>query len=109
MLPSIVDRRLTGSMRYAPKPLIASRHSWPARRAIPVYLRPLGPLLAKLQPPVLVDARMRKHAAAEVQRGLTPVTIGLGPNFELGRTCDLAVETSWDQVGPSSSRVSTSI
>src|SRR5215470_12737291 len=35
---------------------------------IPIYTRPLGPLLAALAPKVLVDARMRKHSAPEVLR-----------------------------------------
>lgn len=40
-----------------------------ARGAIPVYVRPWRPLLAKLGHRVLVDARMRKHSEPEVQIG----------------------------------------
>ncbi len=50
-----------------------------AREAIPVYVRPLGPLLKEFAPAVLVDARMRKRGAPQVQRGLAELTIGLGP------------------------------
>lgn len=70
-----------------------------ARQAVPVYVRPIGPLLKVMQPEVLIDARMRKRSRPDVQRGLAPLTIGLGPNFEVGRTCDIAVETSWERLG----------
>ena len=60
----------------------------------------LAPALAALAPDVLVDARMRKRAVPEVQRGLAPLTIGLGPNFVAGETTDLAIETQWgDDLG----------
>jgi xanthine dehydrogenase accessory factor len=65
------------------------------REAIPVVIADLLALLEVLQPAVLIDARMRKHHQPEVQRGLAPLTIGLGPNFIAGQTTDLAVETSW--------------
>jgi len=60
----------------------------------------LGDVLAALAPDILVDARMRKRAEPESQRGLAPLTIGLGPNFVAGETTDLAVETQWgDELG----------
>ena len=60
----------------------------------------LDDVLAALEPDVLVDARMRKRAQPERQRGLAPLTIGLGPNFVAGQTTDLAVETQWgDDLG----------
>ena len=52
-------------------------------------------VLAAMRPDVLVDARMRKRAQPEGQRGLAPLTIGLGPNFVAGQTTDLAIETQW--------------
>lgn len=56
--------------------------------------------LAAALPEVLVDARMRKRAQPEVQRGLARLTIGLGPNFVAGETTDLAIETQWgDDLG----------
>jgi len=56
--------------------------------------------LAAVEPDVLVDARMRKRARPEPQRGLAPLTIGLGPNFVAGQTTDLAIETHWgDELG----------
>lgn len=70
-----------------------------ARRAIPVVVAPLGDVLAVLAPDVLVDARMRKRVHPETQRGLAPLTIGLGPNFRAVETTDLAVETTWESAG----------
>jgi len=60
----------------------------------------LGDVLAALLPEVLVDARMRKRAQPEGQRGLAPLTIGLGPNFVAGEAVDVAIETQWgDDLG----------
>jgi xanthine dehydrogenase accessory factor len=75
------------------------KESLDSRNAIPVYVRDIGPLLANVRPSVLVDARMRKHAAPEVQRELAPLTIGLGPSLVAGRDADVVVETSWDGLG----------
>ena len=56
--------------------------------------------LAAFAPDVLVDARMRKRAQPDPQRGLARLTIGLGPNFVAGQTTDLAIETQWgDELG----------
>jgi xanthine dehydrogenase accessory factor len=68
-------------------------------RAVPVYVRDLGPLLANLKPTVLVDARMRKHAEPEVQIGYADLTVGLGPDLEPGRHASVVVETSWERLG----------
>jgi len=64
-------------------------------RAVPVVEAPFESVMAAVRPDVLVDARMRKHEKAESQRGLAPLTIGLGPNFEAGKNTDAAVETAW--------------
>ena len=64
-------------------------------QAIPVVVEEFSILLKILQPAILVDARMRKRQQPEDQRGLAPLTIGLGPNFIAGENIDLAVETSW--------------
>jgi xanthine dehydrogenase accessory factor len=58
---------------------------------------PLEDVVEYLKPGVLVDARMRKRAVPEAQRGLARLTIGLGPNFVAGDTTDLAIETSWGE------------
>ena len=67
------------------------------REVIPVAVQEFVEVLQFVQPDVLVDARMRKRAQPEVQRGLARLTIGLGPNFVAGTTTDLAVETSWGE------------
>ncbi len=68
-----------------------------AHEAIPVVVADLPAVLAAVRPAVLVDARMRKRAHPEPQRGLVPLTVGLGPNFVVGETVDLAVETAWGE------------
>ncbi len=65
------------------------------RKAVPVSDAPIEFLLQAVRPDVLVDARMRKRAAPERQRGLAPVVIGLGPNFRAGENVDIAVETAY--------------
>jgi xanthine dehydrogenase accessory factor len=86
-----------GAVRAAD--LARVQESLDSQQAIPVYVRDIGPLLAVLRPSVLVDARMRKHSAPEVQRGLAPLTIGLGPSLVAGRHAHVVVETSWDGLG----------
>ncbi|GAB4538543.1 MAG: selenium-dependent molybdenum cofactor biosynthesis protein YqeB [Anaerolineales bacterium] len=66
-----------------------------AAEYIPVSLADFAALLKALRPQILIDARMRKHAQPETQRGLTPLVIGLGPNFIAGQTVDAAIETGW--------------
>ena len=69
-------------------------------RAVPVSDAPFDKVIAMVCPDVLVDARMRKRAHPESQRGLAPLTIGLGPNFEAGVNADAVVETAWgDELG----------
>lgn len=67
---------------------------------VPVCDAPLQALVAEYEPDALVDARMRKRAIIEDQRSLAPTTIGLGPGFETGVNCSLAIETAWgDELG----------
>jgi xanthine dehydrogenase accessory factor len=69
-------------------------------RAVPVCDAPFEEVIATVRPDVLVDARMRKRVRPESQRGLAPLTIGLGPNFEAGANTDAVVETAWgDELG----------
>lgn len=71
-----------------------------SRAWIPVVVSlDLAGLLAALDPEVMVDARMRKRERPERQRGLAPLTIGLGPNFIARDTVDVVVETAWDDLG----------
>lgn len=66
-------------------------------RSVPVCDFPFDDALATMRPSVLVDARMRKHDEAEPQRGLAPLTVGIGPGFEAGRTTDVVVESAWGE------------
>ena len=63
--------------------------------AIPVYVRPWGPLLKGLHPQVLVDARMRKHSQPESQRDFADFTVALGPGLVAGQHADVVIETGW--------------
>ncbi len=57
--------------------------------------QPLQELLDRCKPDALVDARMRKRAAADDLRMLAPTLVGLGPGFDTRTNCDLAIETAW--------------
>lgn len=71
-----------------------------AREAVPVTIAPFDTVLKAANWSALIDARMRKRVVPESQRGLAPLTIGLGPNFVAGQTVDLAIETGWgDRLG----------
>jgi xanthine dehydrogenase accessory factor len=59
----------------------------------------LADLLALGSPLVLVDARMQKHHVIPDLRNLAGITVGLGPNFVIGKNCDIAVETQPAQCG----------
>lgn len=47
----------------------------------------------------VVDARMRKRSIPPNRRGSVARLIGLGPNFIAGGNCDIAIETSRDNLG----------
>ena len=66
--------------------------------AVPAFCGTLEQAVAALDADVIVDARMRKREAPEVQLGLAALTLGLGPGFVAGRTVDLAVETAWGEM-----------
>lgn len=77
--------------------------SW-AERAQPgnivLCLQTLDDFVAALAPAVWIDARMRKRAIPEDQRGRAPLVIGLGPNFVASGNVDLAIETAYgDSLG----------
>ena len=70
-----------------------------ARAMVPLTIAGFTDVVSAAAPDVLVDARMRKRARPEIQRGLAALTVGLGPNFEAGVTTDVAIETSWEELG----------
>jgi xanthine dehydrogenase accessory factor len=77
------------------------------RIAVPVVVSDFVQLVRVTSPDALIDARMRKRHRPEVQRGLAPLTIGLGPNFVVGETADSVVETSREQLGQILTRASS--
>lgn len=62
---------------------------------IALTLQAVDDFAPALAPAVWIDARMRKRALPEDQRGRAPRVIGLGPNFVAGGNVDLAIETAW--------------
>ena len=64
---------------------------------MPVTVVPFSQTLEAADWSAVIDARMRKRAVPERQRGMAPLTIGLGPNFVAGETVDLAIETMWGE------------
>ncbi|MGA9825181.1 MAG: xanthine dehydrogenase [Methylocystis sp.] len=70
---------------------ISSIMAIPGQVAVtPLYL---VELMAMRKFDALVDARMQKYGVAPDLRGIAEVTVGLGPNFEPGFNCDVAIET----------------
>jgi xanthine dehydrogenase accessory factor len=59
-------------------------HALERRETVPVHVGPLGPLLAGLGHRVLVDARVRKRTAPDVQLAAADLTIAMGPAGESG-------------------------
>jgi xanthine dehydrogenase accessory factor len=70
------------------------RDALAAREVVPVTVVPFSQTLEAADWSAVIDARMRKRAVPERQRGMAPLTIGLGPNFIAGETVDVAIETS---------------
>lgn len=62
---------------------------------VPVAVTSFNDAIEAVSWSALIDARMRKRSVPERQRGLAPLTFGLGPNFIAGDTVDLAIETMW--------------
>lgn len=70
------------------------------RHAIPVSRDEFERTLEEVRPEVSVDARMRKRQAPACQRGLAPLTIGLGPTSSPETPPMFVVETAWgDDLG----------
>src|SRR5690606_6624655 len=59
----------------------------------------LGALCDSISWDVFVHALMRKRDIPVDCRGLGRQSIGLGVGFEPGRNCDVAIETSWEDLG----------
>jgi xanthine dehydrogenase accessory factor len=92
------ETQLTGVIARLVSPTKLSPSTWSVR-FIPVAAIPPRGAIEKLMPDVIVDARMRRRGRPERLRRLARLTIGLGPGFVAGETVDVAVETSWANVG----------
>ena len=82
--------------------LIATRAVSPAAwtiRFVPVTSVPSAEAIRRLAPDIVVDARLKKRSKPEPLRRLARLTVGLGPGFVAGDNVDLAVETSWENLG----------
>lgn len=81
------------SARLIDDPIAWAKQATPGMIALTV--RPLGDFADAFTPAIRIDARMRKRAVPEDQRGRAPLVIGLGPNFVAGGNVDLAIETAY--------------
>ena len=68
-----------------------------AHEVLPIVVTDFDALIYRLEPQILVDARMRKRARPDSQIDLAPLTIGLGPNFIAGQNVHWVVETQWGE------------
>ena len=74
------------------------------RRVIPVLGSNDPAVLTRLQPPVIVDARMRKKERSTSRINDAPLVIGLGPGFKAGVEAHVVIETNR---GPNLGRIIT--
>jgi xanthine dehydrogenase accessory factor len=80
----------------------AVEQCWQAGDCIPVVTMDEGLLTAALLFDVMVEATMRREAIRRDLRAIAPCVIGLGPGYEPGVNCHVAIETQW---GPSMGQV----
>jgi xanthine dehydrogenase accessory factor len=62
------------------------------QKKIPIIIDPEAELLKKLNPKIIIDARMLKKKIADIYDA--PIVIGLGPGFEAGFDCHAVIETN---------------
>ncbi|HMK91084.1 MAG TPA: xanthine dehydrogenase [Methylocystis sp.] len=63
------------------------------RGCVAVTRLPMADLVTLRVPEAIVDASLQRSVAAPDLRGLARLSVGLGPRFEAGRNCDVAIET----------------
>lgn len=59
---------------------------------IPVYIDPVGKVIAELSPLAVVDSILAKRNLG-TNMDMAPITIGVGPGFVAGKDVDLVIET----------------
>lgn len=68
---------------------------WRAAEVVPVTTAPESELMAMLRFDAVINATMRRQHVPADLRGMARVTVGLGPGYEPGRNCHIAIETQW--------------
>jgi xanthine dehydrogenase accessory factor len=68
---------------------------WQARACIPIVTMAEHLLTAALPFAVVVDATMRREQVRRDLRAMASCAIGLGPGYEPGVNCHIAIETQW--------------
>lgn len=63
-----------------------------SEKNIPIIIDPQGKIIEKIKPQVVIDAILAKKNYG-TNRGMAPITIGLGPGFIAGDDVDIVVET----------------
>lgn len=63
------------------------------RGCVAVTRLPMADLVTLRVPEAIVDASLQRSVAAPDLRGFARLSVGLGPRFEAGRNCDVAIET----------------
>jgi xanthine dehydrogenase accessory factor len=80
--------------KHVPDPQAVER-CWQAADCIPVVTIAESVLAATMRFDVVVDATMRREDRRRDLRDMAPCTIGLGPGYEPGINCHIAIETQW--------------
>lgn len=90
---------VTGTARVEDAESVLIRHAdeaeavWQSRR-IPLLIDPDASEMLKLQPDVLIDARIIKDYRTDTHTSDAPLVIGLGPGFTAGENCHCVIETN---------------
>ncbi len=73
---------------------------WRQADCIPLVTLPENLLTAAIRFAVVIDATMRREPTRADLRAMAPCVIGLGPGYEPGLNCHIAIETQWgEQMG----------
>jgi xanthine dehydrogenase accessory factor len=92
------ETQLTGVIARLVGTRAVSSATWTIR-FVPVTTLALGEAVRRLAPDVIVDARLRKRDKPRVLKLQVRLTVGLGPGFIAGDNVDVAIETSWENLG----------
>ena len=76
---------------------VARTHALPGKVAVTEMH--LTDIIPSRSPLVIIDARMQKHRVTPDLRGIARITVGVGPMFEVGVNCDIAIETHPSETG----------